>query len=225
MPAISLKKESNVFILTLDDMENDNTFKPDVFDEYDAVFDEIEGSKENAALLITSSSPKTWCNGINLNWLMANSSEMDPFVARMERFLLRAALLNLPTLACMVGNTYAGGAIFAAAMDFRFMRADRGRFCFSEVDVKLPFTPIMMEVIKLLPNRQALNELALTGVRVGGEECLEKQIVDRIFSEDALFEQSLEYATFLAEKDRNAYCTIKHRLRNELVAMRSSLSA
>ncbi|MBV1873996.1 MAG: enoyl-CoA hydratase/isomerase family protein [Gammaproteobacteria bacterium] len=225
MPAISLKKESSVFILTLDDIENDNTFKPDVFDEYDAVFDEIEGSKENAALLITSSSPKTWCNGINLNWLMANSSEMDPFVARMERFLLRAALLNLPTLACMVGNTYAGGAIFAAAMDFRFMRADRGRFCFSEVDVKLPFTPIMMEVIKLLPNRQALNELALTGVRIGGEECLEKQIVDRIFSEDELFERSLEYAAFLAEKDRNTYCTIKHRLRNDLVAMNSSLSA
>ena len=225
MPAISLKKESNVFILTLDDPENDNTFKPEVFDEYDALFDEIEASTDNAALLITSSSPKTWCNGINLNWLMANSNEMDPFVARLERFLLRAALLNLPTLACMVGNTYAGGAIFAAAMDFRFMRADRGRFCFSEVDVKLPFSPIMTQVIQLLPNRQALNELALTGIRVGGEECLEKQIVDRIYNEDALFEKSLEYATFLAEKDRNTYRTIKHRLRHELVAMNAALPA
>jgi len=224
MSFIKLRQEANVFVLTLDDPENDNTFSPDVFDEYDTVLNKIESSTHNASLLITSGSPKTWCNGINLNWLMANPDKADEFIDRMDKILLRIALLNLPTIGSLVGNTYAGGAIFAAALDFRFMRRDRGRFCFSEIDFKLPFTPVMIAIIVLLSNRQALNELALTGIRIGGEKCLEKQIVDRLYGQEELFEKSMEYAKFLAEKDRTSYGLIKHRLRKELVAMKSSLS-
>ncbi|PCJ14684.1 MAG: enoyl-CoA hydratase [Gammaproteobacteria bacterium] len=220
MSFISLREEKNVFILTLDDPENDNTFSPEVFDEYDAILDEIESSTHNTSLLITSSSPKTWCNGINLNWLMAHTAETDAFIHRLDQFLLRVALLNLPTVGSLVGNTYAGGAIFASALDFRFMRDDRGRFCFSEVDIKLAFSTTMIAIIELLPNRQALNELALTGVRVGGEECLAKQIVDRTYPQEELFEKSFEYAQFLAEKDRTTYGLIKHRLRKELLTIK-----
>ena len=221
MSFITLREESNVFILTLDDPENDNTFSPEVFDEYDLILDKIEASTHNASLLITSSSPKTWCNGINLNWLMANTKDTVAFIDRLDKFLLRIALLNLPTVGSLVGNTYAGGAIFAAALDFRFMRGDRGRFCFSEIDIKLAFSPTMIGVIELLPNRQALNELALTGIRLGGEECLEKQIVDRTYNQEELFEESFKYAKFLAEKDRTTYGLIKHRLRKELLTMKN----
>ena len=49
-------------------------------------------------------------------------------------------------------HAYAGGALIASACDFRTMRADRGRFCFPEVDIKIPFTPIMTEIVRLLPN-------------------------------------------------------------------------
>jgi len=222
MSFITLREESNVFILTLDDPENDNTFTPEVFDEYDAILDTIESSTHNASLLITSSSPKTWCNGINLNWLMANTKDANAFIDRLDKFLLRVALLNLPTVGSLVGNTYAGGAIFAAALDFRFMRGDRGRFCFSEIDIKLAFSPTMTAIIELLPNRQALIELALTGIRIGGDECLEKQIVDRTYNQEELFEESLKYAKFLAEKDRTTYGLIKHRLRKELIELKNN---
>lgn len=220
MSFITLKEENGVFVLTLDDPQNDNTFSPEVFDEYDAVLDEIEASTHNASLLITSSSPKTWCNGINLNWFMANTQETTPFIDRLDQFLLRVALLNLPTVGSLVGNTYAGGALFASALDFRFMRGDRGRFCFSEIDIKMAFTPTMIAIIELLPNKQALNELALTGIRVGGETCREKQIVDHTYNEEELYGKSFEYAKFLSDKDRTTYGLIKHRLRKELVAMR-----
>jgi ribosomal protein L35AE/L33A len=61
------------------------------------------------------------------------------FTLQLENMLLRLALLNLPVIAEIGGNAYAGGAILASACDFRFMRSDRGRFCFPEVHLGIPF--------------------------------------------------------------------------------------
>jgi len=223
MSHLTLDKSDHVYTLSLNDLATDNTYTDDVLDEYFSYLDEVEASSGNASLVVTSSHPKTWCNGINLSWFINQTSdEQLKLVKNMERLYLRLATLSLPTVGCITGNVYAGGAIMACTMDFRYMRSDRGRFCFSEVDVKLPFSPVMIEIIKLLPNSQALNELALTGVRWGGEECLLKQVVDGTFSEKDLFEQCMEKAQFLATKDRSTYTTIKHRLRKEVVALKEA---
>ncbi|MBL4608949.1 MAG: enoyl-CoA hydratase/isomerase family protein [Pseudomonadales bacterium] len=222
MSNLTLEQVGQVYVLGLNDLNTDNTYTNDVLNEYFAYLDEVEASRGNASLVITSSHPKTWCNGINLNWFMGQTAdEQIKLIKNMERLYLRLATLNLPTVGCITGNVYAGGAIMACALDFRYMRSDRGRFCFSEVDVKLPFSPIMTEIIKLLPNRQALSELALTGVRWGAEECLPKQVVDGIFPESTLYEKCMEKAEFLATKDRSTYTTIKHRLRPEVVALKN----
>ncbi len=220
MANVELSKNGSVYVLTLNDPSTDNTYTTEVLKDYHACLDEVEGSAGNACLLITSSNEKTWCNGINLNWYLAqNQNERDALVAAMERLYLRLSLLNLPTLGCLTGNTYAGGAIMASALDFRYMRADRGRFCFSEVDIKIPFTPLMSEIIKLLPNPHALHEMALTGLRLGGEECMARNIVDAIFSADTLHSATLARAEFLATKDRRTYTAIKHGLRKQLLAL------
>ena len=54
--------------------------------------------------------------------------------------------------------------------NFRLMRADKGRFCYSEVKVKMSFTPALLDIVRLLPNTAAGFELALTGNAWGGEE-------------------------------------------------------
>ena len=224
MSNLTLEKIDQVYVLRLNDLLTDNTFTIDVINEYFSYLDEIEASAGNASLVVTSTNPKTWCNGINLEWFMSQAPDTQmQLISNMEKLYLRLATLNLPTVANITGNVYAGGAIMACAFDFRHMRSDRGRFCFSEVDVKLPFSPIMIEIISLLPSKQALNELALTGVRWGGEQCLPKQVVDGIFPEDTLFDKSLESAAFLATKDRATYTTIKHRLRPNVVALKETL--
>lgn len=219
MTKVALSKNGPVYVLTLNDPSTDNTFTTQVLNDYHACLDEIEGSKENASLLITSSDEKTWCNGINLNWFIAQTqSERDALVRAMEKLYLRLSLLNLPTIGCLTGNTYAGGAIMACALDFRYMRADKGRFCFSEIDVKLPFTPVMTDIIKLLPNPHALYEMALTGIRLGGEECFARGVVDGIYPVESLQIQTMEKALFLASKDRSTYSAIKHGFRKHLLA-------
>ena len=123
----------------------------------------------------------------------------------------------MPTIGCLTGHVYAGGAILATTLDFRLMREGRGFFCFPEVDIKILFSPIMYEILRLLPDHYALNELVLTGKRVGGKEALAMKIVSAVYPEETLYDKAMALATELAKKDRRTYAHIKRGLRQALV--------
>jgi enoyl-CoA hydratase/carnithine racemase len=214
---MALQKEGPVYILTLINGENANTITADVIDEYHAVLDKVESTTENASFLLTSDDPKFWSTGINLDWLNKQPPDYFPiFTKLLDELFLRFALLNMPTIACLTGHTFAASAIMACTFDFRLMREERGFFCFPEVDIKMPFTPIMYNIIALLPDRYALNELALTGKRIGGKEALALKVVSAAFPEDILLNKAMELATQMAKKDRKTYTNIKHGMRQDL---------
>jgi len=224
MATMDLKKDGDVYILSLTNGAKANTFSEEVIAEYYSVLDELEAAAGNAALLITSTDPKFWSNGIDLEWLIKKPASYFPqFAFLLDKLYLRLALLNMPTVGCLTGHTYAGAAILAAALDFRLMRSDRGFFCYPEVDIKIPFTPVMQQIVKLLPDRQAVTELVLTGKRVGGEEALKMKIVSAIYPEAELFAKALELAKFLAQKDRKTYAKLKTGMRGNLVLLQQNL--
>ncbi|MGV8058722.1 MAG: enoyl-CoA hydratase/isomerase family protein [Smithellaceae bacterium] len=224
MSTMTLKKEGAVYILYLTNDAKANTFNEEVIDEYNAVLDELETLPGNAALLITSTDPKFWSNGIDMEWIITKpSSYWFQFGCLLDKFFLRFALLNMPTVGCLTGHTFAAAAILAATLDFRLMRADRGFFCYPEVDIKIPFSPIMQHILKLLPDQQAVWELTLTGRRVGGEEALKMNIVSAIYPEETLFPKALEMAQLLSRKDRKTYTVIKRGMRSNLVHLQQNL--
>ena len=218
MPTMELKKEGPVYILTLTNGANANTISAEVVSEYENILDEIEASTDNAALILISNDPKIWCTGIDLKWLVTRPPEYFPeFAGLVDRMLLRLALLNMPTIGCLTGHAYGAGALLATVMDFLIMREDRGFFCFPEVDIGIPFTPLMYDLLHLLPDGHALNELVLTGKRVGGTEALAMKIVSAIYPSEILIEKTLEFASSLAKKDRKTYTHLKLGLRGNLV--------
>ena len=207
MKHFELEQKEGIFILTM--TNKDNTFTIDILNELDALIDEIENHKGNCSLLITSNYEKTWSTGINLDWyLPLPENEKAKFKWLMEKVLARIALLDMPTIAAINGNAYAGGAIMASGMDFRFMRADRGRYCFPEITVKIPFTDVFMEIVKVIP-APVLEEMLFTGRPLGGEECFARNVVHKIFSKEELFDESFKVAKLMAEKDRNTYKVTK----------------
>lgn len=224
MATMELKKDGSVYILSLINGTKANTFSEDVIREFNEKIDELEATNDNAALLITSTDPKFWSNGIDLEWLVTKPASYFPqFAYQLDMLFLRFALLNMPTVGCLTGHTYAGGAILACTFDFRLMRSDRGFFCFPEVDIKIPFSPIMQQIIKLLPDQHATTELVFTGRRIGGEEALKMKIVSAIYPADTLFNKALEMAKFLSQKDRKTYGKIKRDMRDNLVKMKQVL--
>jgi len=215
---MELTKEGAVYVLTLTNGANANTITGDAVGEYHDILDELEASTENSALILTSSDPKFWCNGINLDWLLKQPHDYFPkFIQLLDELFLRFSLLSMPAVGCLTGHVYAGGAILATTLDFRLMREDRGFFCFPEVDIKILFSPLMYEILRLLPDHYALNELLLTGKRVGGKEALTMKIVSAVYPVETLFDKAVELATSLAKKDRRTYAHIKRGLRQSLV--------
>lgn len=222
MATMNLTLEDGIHILTLTNGDNENAFTLDVLQEYLAAFDQAEQYVGNTALVITSDHPKTWSNGINLPWMMAQKGDdFKKFVDTLEEVFYRLALLNMPTVGCITGNCYAGGAILATGLDFRIMRQDRGRFCYPEVNIKIPFTEMMVDIIDLLPNKHALKHMALTGIAKTGNECLEDNIVDALFPMETLQQNAIGYAKELAKKDRATYTTIKRSMRTNVARHRS----
>jgi len=224
MSTMTLEVKDGIHILNLDNADNGNTFTLTVLQEYLAALDEVERYEGNTALMISCDHDKTFSTGIDLEWLLAQPEEgINEFVKTLERLFYRLAMLNAPTVASINGNCYAGGAILVSAMDFRFMRADRGRFCYPEVDIKIPFTPMMNDIIHLMPNKHVLKSMALLGQAYTGDECLQANIVDGLHAADTLKAETFEFAKRLAQKDRATYTTIKQRMRGSIAAHKEAV--
>jgi enoyl-CoA hydratase/carnithine racemase len=220
MSTMKLDKNGAVFVLTLTNGAAGNMLNDAVLAEYIEILDVIEGDTANASLVITSDDAKTFSTGIDLPWLMQQPDAMA-FITQLENFYIRLGLLNLPVIAAINGNAYAGGALIATCCDFRLMRADRGRFCYSEVKVKMPFTPALLDIVRLLPSVDAGQELALTGNAWGGEECAHRHVVHHAVPGDNLLPAALTLAADMATRDRMIYAAIKHGLRPALVTLAS----
>ncbi|MFC4160501.1 enoyl-CoA hydratase/isomerase family protein [Chitinimonas lacunae] len=220
MAAIQLDRDGAVWTLTL--ANGENRLDDEVLTQWHAALDTVVAEPGNGALVITSADPKFWSNGIDLKFIESSGGIpflMQEFVPRVDRLLRRLALFELPTVAALGGHTYAGGALLASACDFRVMRSDRGWFCFPEIDLKLPLTETMVEVIRLLPNPQLGWEMAMTGRPVGGDEAARLGLVDEAVAGEEVLAAALVRARELAKKDRQTYATIKRRWRRDMAAL------
>ena len=218
MPELDLEKNGDVFVATLDNPSTGNAINTASLSAHREILAELETVKENSAVVVTSSDPKSWCVGLDLDWIREQSEhEFGETFREVEEVFERWALLSLPTIACITGHCIAGGAFLASVMDFRLMRADRGWFAFTEIDVKIPPSPKLYLMADLLPNKQAVRELLLTGRRVGGDEAQKLGLVDESHLQEKLLPRAMEFAQQLAQKDLETYRKIKHLLKRDLV--------
>ena len=218
MPELDLEKNGDVFVVTLNNPSTGNAINTASLSAHREILAELETVKENSAVVVTSSDPKSWCVGLDFDWIREQSEqEFGETFREVEEVFERWALLSLPTIACITGHCIAGGAFLASVMDFRLMRADRGWFVFTEIDVKIPPSPKLYLMADLLPNKQAVRELLLTGRRVGGDEAEKLGLVDESHLQEKLLPRAMEFAQQLAQKDLETYRKIKHLIKRDLV--------
>ena len=217
MPAVEIKKKGNIFVVTLNDPVTGNAINAEALSAHRQVLAELEAVSENSAVVVTSNDTKSWCVGLDFKWIEGQSAEQFKNTFKeLEEVFGRWALLALPTVACITGHCMAGGAIFASAMDFRIMRSDRGWFAFTEIDVKIPLSSVLYEMADLLPNKQAVRDLLLTGQRIGGEDAKKLGVVEESHLLEQLLPRAMEIAEELAQKDLKTYNAMKQLLKQKL---------
>jgi enoyl-CoA hydratase/carnithine racemase len=221
MAIVELKREGEVFILTM--RGGENRFNPSFIGEMTEALDQVERSTGPAALVTVGGEEKFYSNGLDLGWLMGEGiKEWKNFIPQVLKFLGRVMAFPVPTVAAINGHAFAAGAMLALAHDFRVMRADRGFFCLPEVDIKIPLAPGMRALIQSRLSPMVFRDLVLTGARVGGSEAMEKGIVDEAVSLDQVLPRAVSRAASLANKDRRTYATLKRGMYAEALALLES---
>lgn len=208
MARIDLRRDGNVFILTM--QAGENQFNRPFLDAFTRALDEVEHSSGPAALVTTGGQEKFYSSGLDLGWLAGDGqSEGGAFIRSVLRLLGRVLVFPIPTVAAINGHAFAAGAMLALAHDFRVMRADRGFFCLNEVDIKLPLAPGMTKLIHSRLSPTSFRDVILTGARIGGNEARDRGIVDDAVPAEEVLPRAVARAAALADKDRSIYGTLK----------------
>ena len=205
---INLNYDDKIAILDLG--VDENRFSPQFLDEINAHLDEVLSA--GAQGLVTTSSGKFYSNGLDLDWLTAHGDQTQWYVGRVQGMLARILTLPVPTAAAVVGHAFGAGAMLALAHDFRVMRADRGYFCFPEVDIRIPFTPGMAALIQAKLTPQAAIASMTTGRRFGGDDAAHFGIVDAVAAEGAVAAATVDVLRPLDGKDTGTLGAIKQTM-------------
>lgn len=221
MSKMSWKREGTVAVLTLENGENRHN--PDFVEAFLAALDAIEADREVRSLVIASNDPKNWSLGIDLQWVIgaaqtpSRHDELRGFLHGMNRLFTRVLNYPMPVVAAIAGHCFGNGAILACACDFRFMRSDRGFFCFPEVDVNIPFLPGMLAIVQRVFPAWLLDSMYLSGRRAGGAELLEHHVVTGTAEgPEALRAAAVTFAAGF-DKGRGIFGEIKRRKHQSVV--------
>ncbi|MCD6571119.1 MAG: enoyl-CoA hydratase/isomerase family protein [Deltaproteobacteria bacterium] len=203
MALVEYALDENVAIVTMNSGEN--RFNLTFLGEFLSVLDTIEDDTDANVLVVRSSHEKIFSNGIDLDWLVpfVQKNDLDTakkFLYTLNRLLKRLLIYPMPTIAAITGHAFAGGAILCCTFDFRFMRSDRGFFCFPEVDLGIPFLPGMIAIAKKAIPMYKFEEMKYTGKRLTAQECEEHHIVMKACHINDLMAKVLSFAKGLNKR-------------------------
>jgi enoyl-CoA hydratase/carnithine racemase len=206
--SITLTHVDQIAVLNLGDDEN--RFSLGFLDEITGRLDEIVDS--GAGGLVTTGTGKFYSNGLDLDWLLAHGDQMQSYVGRVQGLFTRVLTLPMPSAVALNGHAFGAGAMLAMAHDYRVMRADRGYFCFPEVDIRIPFTPGMAALIQAKLTPSAAVASMTTGRRFGGVDALRFGLVDATAAEDGILDTAVEFLVPLGGKDGGTLTAIKQTM-------------
>ncbi len=214
--SITYTKENNtVALITMDSGEN--RANPEFMSGMLAVLDRIEADDSFKAVVLCSKHDKFWSTGIDVEWLggvlaAGKKQEARDFIYSLNALSKRMLTYPIPIIGAIGGHTFGDGAMLALCCDYRFMKTDRGFFCFPEVDINIAFMPSMLEIIRKAMPAWYMEDLILTGRKVGAKELEEMHVVRKACAnEEELLKESLAFAATFA-KPRGIFAEHKKRM-------------
>ena len=193
---IEITIQGSTAVLSMNSAENRHN--PEFLAEFNQHLDTIEADQKIKSIVLTSASDKNWSLGIDLEWMSqpTNTPEIiADFMHGVTGLLKRIVTFPMPVIAALNGHAYGNGAVLACACDFRFMKSDKGFFCFPEVDVLVPFFPSLFPLINKAVPQALFNRLAMSGQRVDAQVLLAHKVIEDVFANnDELQAGVLEFA-------------------------------
>lgn len=220
MAVIEWEKDESVALINMCNGENRQNME--FVAQMNHCFDEIMEDKEIFSIILTSTDKKNFSQGIDLEWLTQKMNEKDfdsikSFMHGINGIFKRILLMPVPVIAAINGHAFGNGAMLACTCDFRFMKKDRGFFCFPEVNISIPFLPGMIEFVRKAIPEYKFNEMILSGKRVGAQELSDSHVIVKASeNSEELLQDTLVFArTFM--KKRGIFGELKKRMHKDIL--------
>ena len=212
---IDLKRDADVFILTMD--AGENRFNPGFIDEFGVALDEVEAAGAPAAL-VTTGSGKFYSNGLDLAWMGEHRDQTSEFLRSVLALIGRVLTMPVATVAAVNGHAFGAGGQLVVAHDFAVMRRDRGYWCMPEIDMRAPLHPGMTALLQARLSKRTAHESVVTGQRYAAEEAVAAEIVHEARDRESVLPRAVERASELAAKAHPVMRTLKRDFYHEVLA-------
>lgn len=220
MSIVKWEKADNVAIVFMNQGPNKQNLA--FAQAMNAVLDEVFLDKDITAVILASTDQKHWSVGVDVEWVVANMQEpgapkVKEFMYSMNEVFKKLLLFPVPVIAAINGHAFGNGALLSCTCDFRMMNAEKGFFCFPEVDLGIPFLPGMTAFSRKAIPEYKLNELVFTGKRATAQELVEDHVVVKASDNaQALLEEAVAFAgTF--KKKRGIFGELKKRMHKSII--------
>jgi enoyl-CoA hydratase len=182
--------KDQIALVTLNRPQVLNALNTQVFDELEAVFGALAVDATVRVILLTSSGPKAFAAGADINELAGTDVAMGEAKARRGQGVFRLIeTCGKPVIACINGFALGGGCELAMACTMR-LASETARL--GQPEVKLGLIPGYggtQRLPRLVGEPMAL-KLLLTGEMIGAAEALRIGLVDEVVPAERLMERA-----------------------------------
>jgi enoyl-CoA hydratase/carnithine racemase len=203
LPLLFERDARGVVTLTLNRPQSFNALSEAMLDALQAALDRVAGD-EAARVVVIGASGKAFCAGHDLKEMRASPSidYYEKLFAQCGRMMMSIQRLPVPVIARVQGIATAAGCQLVAMCDLAVASRD-ARFAVSGINVGLFCSTPSVALSRNLA-RKAAFEMLVTGDFISAEQALDKGLINRVVSADALDAGVAALADSIVAKPRAA---------------------
>lgn len=190
--------DDHILIVTLNRPESANAFNTQMAWDIVTVFEALATQIDYRAIILTGAGEKAFCAGGDLKERNGMSDKQWQAQHLVYERMVRAVIAcPIPVIGAINGAAYGGGCELAAALDFCYA-SDQAKF--AQTEVKLGIIPGAggTQTLSRAIGEKRAKELILTGNVFSAAQALEWGLVNAIYPQSELMQNTLAIASTIA---------------------------
>ncbi|KPK29618.1 MAG: enoyl-CoA hydratase [Nitrospira bacterium SG8_3] len=206
---IIFEVEGSVGIIRFNRPKALNAINPDMVKELDEALVRVEGDPNIRVLILTGEGDKAFVAGADISQMVKmNPLQLRRFSRNLHNAAFRLEELPIPVIACVNGFALGGGTEMAMACDFIYA-SENAKFGQPEINLGVIPGAGGTQRLPRLVGKGIAKELCMTGAIISAQEAKEIGLVNKVFSHEQLWEETMKTAGVLVAKGRVSLMFVK----------------
>lgn len=190
-----------------------NALNPDVVDELQVVFEELQAADAVRAVIITGQGA-FFSFGFDVpEFLEYDRRRFEQYLVAFTGFYTQLFEFPKGVVAALNGHAVAGGCMMAIACDYRVMAMGNAKTGLNEVTFGASLFAGSVEMLRHLLGTRNAERIMLSGDLYGAEQARDLGLVDEASPADKVNAAAAKVAATFASRDSTAFASIKQLVR------------